>query len=401
MGVVNFLKHVRKGDFRQAFMGNRGKWSHSGTRRLAVNKSGKAITESAKRTRLGKLKNWIGLHLFGPRLRSSKFIGPRLKENERNGRTMLGKTKNYIESALRKRFTGLRTRKSRNDRNHTVQTAAAAPPPPLFFPRRVQGKPLQVGRRRGANTPLNNGYGQTWGAFNSVKQPKNVAAAREAQRKILPPILEPNPLPNRSSLLKFANSVPLLGGVTKFLFPSSKPSTTLTLHKRPTKLGAKPSTAKSPSQQNAKFPNSKEHSQLTQIAGIQQLLLPLLGSLDNLKKEVTANGLQTDVVLFDRKGHKISIDFILQTVNTLKRRIIDTLQAFEKENRANFKKGVASINETLRVLNIIFEKPGASELFGLGLTLGTKLLTIGPIVSSFMNQDDVENFVELSKKLIT
>ena len=441
MGVINFLKHVRKGNFRQAFMGNRGKWSSSGKRRLHKNNT----TKSAKRTMIGKLKNWIGLGLFGPRLKNGK-----------NGRTMLGKTKNYFESALRKHFTRLGTRKSRNDRNNAVQTAPPAaaappapPPPPATPPVRIypelppspeERRPLRVSPTN-PNTPPNNGYGRTWGAFSRVTQPENVEAARAAaaqskrHRRNLPNILEPNRSPGRSSVLKFVNSLPLLGRVTKSFFPSPKPSKTLMQHKRSTKLGAKSSTAKSPSKpprtltlgaksstakspskspstltlgaksstakspskQNARFPNDRESAQQLQIATLQGSLLPLIESLKELKNDVVENGLETNFPLFNRMGHAISINYILENVNTLERQLREALGA---ENSANFKTGVARTNKTLQVLNTIFETPSARELTGLGLSLGFKFLTIGPIVSEFMKRGDVKEFVRLSDKLI-
>jgi hypothetical protein len=427
MGVINFLKHVRKGNFRQAFMGNRGKWSSSGKRRLHKNNT----TKSAKRTMIGKLKNWIGLGLFGPRLKNGK-----------NGRTMLGKTKNYFESALRKHFTRLGTRKSRNDRNNAVQTAPPAPPalppgsllpppPPATPPVRIypelppspeERRPLRVSHTN-PNTPPNNGYGRTWGAFSRVTQPENVEAARAAaaaqskrHRRNLPNILEPNRSPGRSSVLKFVNSLPLLGRVTKSFFPSPKPSKTLMQHKRSTKLGAKSSTAKSPSKppstltlgaksstakspskQNVKFPNDRESAQQLQIATLQRSLLPLIESLKELESDVVENGLETNFPLFNRMGHAISINYILENVNTLERQLREALGA---ENSANFKTGVARINKTLQVLNTIFETPSARELTGLGLSLGFKFLTIGPIVSEFMKRGDVKEFVRLSDKLI-
>jgi hypothetical protein len=276
--------------------------------------------------------------------------------------------------------------------------------------------------RTNPNTPPNNGYGRTWGALNRVTQPEYVEAARAAaaqskrHRRKLPNILEPHRSPGRSSVLKFVNSLPLLGRVTQSFFPSPKPSKTLTQHKRSTKLGANPSTAKSPSKsprtltlaaksstakspskQNVKFPNDRESAQQLQIATLQGSLLPLIESLKELESDVVENGLETNFPLFNRMGHAISINYILENVNTLERQLREALGA---ENSANFKTGVARTNKTLQVLNTIFETPSARELAGLGLSLGLKFLTIGPIVSAFMKQGDVKEFVRLSYKLI-
>ena len=72
--MFRFLKTL-KNKGRKLLFGNRGVWNKNGTHR-----------SSAGRTYLGRLKNKIGLAMFGSR--------------KRNGRTAFGRGKNWIEKRL-------------------------------------------------------------------------------------------------------------------------------------------------------------------------------------------------------------------------------------------------------------------------------------------------------------
>ena len=72
--MFRFLKTL-KNKGRKLLFGNRGVWNRNGTHR-----------SSAGRTHLGRLKNKMGIALFGSR--------------KRNGRTAFGRGKNWIEKRL-------------------------------------------------------------------------------------------------------------------------------------------------------------------------------------------------------------------------------------------------------------------------------------------------------------
>jgi len=94
--MFRFLKTL-KNRGRQYLFGNRGVWNRNRTTRTPNGMN-------TRRTRLGRLKNRVGLAMFGSRAPG--------------GRTILGKGKNWIEKRL-----GLN--KSRNNTRKLAQQRAA------------------------------------------------------------------------------------------------------------------------------------------------------------------------------------------------------------------------------------------------------------------------------------
>lgn len=107
-GISSGLRRAKSAARKYVF-GERGRWSHSGTRRLRTH-NGKRIGHlqygkdmhklNEKRTHLGRLKNWLGLKIFGSRNSHT---------HASSKRKLLGRAKNYIEKML-----GLRSRNNRN-----------------------------------------------------------------------------------------------------------------------------------------------------------------------------------------------------------------------------------------------------------------------------------------------
>jgi hypothetical protein len=118
-GIMSGLRRAKSAARKYVF-GERGRWSHSGTRRLRTHngkrtgtlKYGKDMRKlNANRTHLGRLKNWLGLKIFGSRNSNT---------HASSKRKLLGRAKNYIEKML-----GLRSRNNRNVHIHGLNDANA------------------------------------------------------------------------------------------------------------------------------------------------------------------------------------------------------------------------------------------------------------------------------------
>ena len=103
MSFKEFLRHLGQGKVRKAFMGNRGLWSRSGTKRNLKNPWPSSTSNyKSKRSWLGQKKNNIGKFMFGTR-------------NNKN-RTWLGRRKNNVETLLQKiPWFGKKVSRSRNN----------------------------------------------------------------------------------------------------------------------------------------------------------------------------------------------------------------------------------------------------------------------------------------------
>lgn len=98
--MLGFLKTL-KNRGRKFVFGNRGRWEESGEKRKMIG--------DQKRKLLGKIKNRLGLALFGQRSTKNP------NGTRKNARTFLGRGKNWIERRL-----GLN-----RSRNNTARNAAA------------------------------------------------------------------------------------------------------------------------------------------------------------------------------------------------------------------------------------------------------------------------------------
>jgi hypothetical protein len=113
-GIISGLRKA-KSAARKYIFGERGRWSESGTRRLkrnngdknhgyaflAMPKKHKQTLSNANRTYLGRLKNWLGLKMFGSRIQGNL---PSMQQDNLSRytgtRTWLGRRKNNIERML-------------------------------------------------------------------------------------------------------------------------------------------------------------------------------------------------------------------------------------------------------------------------------------------------------------
>ena len=126
-GIMSGLRRAKSAARKYVF-GERGRWSESGTRRLkrnngdlnhgyafmAIPKQHKdkiSKLSNANRTYLGRLKNWLGLKMFGSRIQGNHPMTQDNLSRYTRTRTWLGRRKNNIE-----RMLGLNT--SRNN-THT------------------------------------------------------------------------------------------------------------------------------------------------------------------------------------------------------------------------------------------------------------------------------------------
>lgn len=125
-GIMSGLRRA-KSAARKYIFGERGRWSESGTRRLTrkdgdlnnayafvgMPKQFKPKFSNANRTYLGRLKNWLGLKMFGSRIQVNHPMTQDNLSKFTRKRTWLGRRKNNIE-----RMLGLNT-----SRNNTLTFA--------------------------------------------------------------------------------------------------------------------------------------------------------------------------------------------------------------------------------------------------------------------------------------
>ena len=119
-GIMSGLRRA-KSAARKYIFGERGRWSYSGTRRLKTNNGkrtgsvefGDRRPLNAHRTHLGRLKNWLGLKMFGSRIQVNHPMTQDNLSKFTRKRTWLGRRKNNIE-----RMLGLNT-----SRNNTLTFA--------------------------------------------------------------------------------------------------------------------------------------------------------------------------------------------------------------------------------------------------------------------------------------
>ena len=98
--MPRFLKTL-KNKVRKYVFGNRGRWNNHGLERN--------MWRTKKRTLFGRVKNRVGLAIFGSKDQLPAYI-PNEKRSG-SGRTIAGRAKNWIE----KRLEGLGLTRSRND----------------------------------------------------------------------------------------------------------------------------------------------------------------------------------------------------------------------------------------------------------------------------------------------